>query len=184
MRSERGFTLIELIIYSMLSIVVLLIVGGFLINSLRAENTVRAATEATTSGQLVSQSVGRGIRNASAIQRTEPWTDAVLLTARTSNSAAAAGWVCQAWAYSAGQIRTKTSTTAIPTPTASTVKTWTLLSDGVAPVPGTPVFAVTDRSVDLAFESATGTGKPVLIQTSALSRQPVPATGVESAPCF
>lgn len=182
MKSERGFTLIELMIYSMLSIVVLLIVGGFLINSLRAENTVRDSTEATTSGQLVSQSIGKAIRNASAFQSTTPFAGAVMLTARTTRSATE--WDCQAWTYSNGEIRTTTSTTAIPAPTASSVQGWTLLSDSIVPVAGTPVLDISGHQVDLNFQVSTGTGKPVLIRTSALSRQPVPVTGVESAPCF
>lgn len=182
MRSESGLTLIELMIYSMLSIVVLIIVGGFLVNSLRTEDMVLDSTEASTAGQLVADSVGRGVRNASAIEQTEPWTDAVLLTARTTSSAA--DWVCRAWSYYDGEIRTRTSAGAIPTPTEADLEGWTLLSEGISPVAGAPVFELSDRRVDITFESNTGTGKPVLFSTSALSRQPVPATGVESSPCF
>ncbi|WP_150307837.1 hypothetical protein [Planctomonas psychrotolerans] len=185
-RYERGFTLVELLIYSMLSIVVLLIVGGILINSLRAEQLVRTSTDATSTGQLVSQSVTTGVRNASAIAWSEPAPGTELLLVRTVGSGATETWSCQAWHFGGGEVRTTRSTSLIPTPTAAALSGWTLLVDGAAPSAGSPVFDLdaTERRVDLTVEVAAGTGKPVLIKTSALSRQPVSPTGAESAPCF
>ncbi|WP_411720739.1 PilW family protein [Mycetocola sp.] len=184
MRTERGFTLIELLVYMMLATVVLLIVGGILINSLKAEQTVRNSVEGADTGQLISQSVTKAVRNASAIRLTAPATDSQLLTARTTD--ATTGSVCRAWYYGAGEVRMTTSATAIPTPTATEARTWTLLGENIRQVAGAPVFALTgaDRQVDLTLEAATGNGRPILIKTSAFSRQPVPATGVETAPCF
>lgn len=184
MKAERGFTLIELLVYMMLAVVVLLIVGGILINSLKAEQAVRKSVEGADTGQLISQSVTKAVRNASAIQLTAPAADSQLLTVRTTD--AASGWVCRAWYYGAGEVRTTTSATAIATPTATQARTWTLLGKNIRQVSSAPVFALTgsDRKVDLGLEAATGNGLPILISTSALSRQPVPATGVESAPCF
>jgi type II secretory pathway pseudopilin PulG len=183
MKAERGFTLIELLVYMMLATVVLLIVGGILINSLKAEQTVRNSVEGADTGQLVSQSVTKGVRNASAIRLTAPASDSQLLTVRTTDST---GWVCRAWYYGAGEVRMTTSAAAIATPTETEARSWTLLGDDVRQVAGVPVFTLTgaDRQVDLTLEAETGTGRPILISTSAFSRQPVPATGVETAPCF
>ncbi|SFN93042.1 PilW family protein [Mycetocola miduiensis] len=184
MKTERGFTLIELLVYMMLATVVLLIVGGILINSLKAEQTVRKSVEGADTGQLISQSVTKAVRNASAIRLTAPAADSQLLTVRTTD--AASEWVCRAWYYGSGEVRMTTSATAIATPTESEARSWTLLGDDVREVAGVPVFTLTgaDRQVDLTLEAETGAGRPVLISTSAFSRQPVPATGVETAPCF
>lgn len=184
MKSERGFTLIELLVYMMLSVVVLLIVGGILINSLNAEKIVRNSVEAADSGQIVSQSVTKAVRNASAIRLTAPTTNSQMLTVRTTD--AATGWVCRAWYYGAGEVRMTTSTTVISTPTGLELEDWMLLGEDIRQVGSTPVFALAgaDRQVNLTLEAETGNSRPVLISTSALSRQPVPATGVETAPCF
>ena len=45
--SDDGFTLIELLVYIVLSVVVLLIVGGIFLNSVNAERTVRGVNSAT-----------------------------------------------------------------------------------------------------------------------------------------
>lgn len=181
MKNERGFTLIELLIASMLSIMVLLIVGGFLINSLTTERTVRVASEASAGGQLVAQSIAKGVRNASAIS---PAVGADMISVRTVDSGTAATWFCQAWSYASGEIRTTTSNAAIAVPTADELKTWTLLGEGISQDDAAPVFAVNARSVDLRFEISTGDGFPMLIRTTAVSRQPTPPIGEGTSPCF
>jgi hypothetical protein len=183
MKSERGLGLVELIIYSMLSLLVLAIVGGMLINSLSAEGTVRDSTQASNTGQLVSHSVTQGIRNASSIQLVYPPTAGTqLLKARTVGSGSNPVWRCQAWYFGNGEVRVKTSSATIPTPvTPADVATWTLLADGVQKVPGKLVFALSGQRVDLEVEVSGNGGNAVRISTSALSRQPVPVA-VESAP--
>lgn len=184
MKTDRGFTLIELLVYMMLATVVLLIVGGILINSLKAEQLVRSSVEGAGTGQLISQSVTKGVRNASAIRLQAPDANSQLLTVRTTDGAT--GWVCRAWYYGAGEVRMTTSATAIGTPTALEALGWTRLGKNISRVSGAPIFALTgaDRQVELTLEAETRNGLPILISTSALSRQPVPATGVETAPCF
>lgn len=181
---ESGLTLIELLIYMVLAVVVLTIVGAFLINSLSSQRTVQDATQASNTGQLVSKSVGHGVRNASAIWHSPVGTVPEVLIVRTAGSASTESWLCQAWSYQNGQVRTKTSTALIPTTTAS-IATWTLLGDGMEPVSGSRVFGGTGRNVNLKFDVDSGEGQPVRIDTSLHSRQPLPATGVEvSLPCF
>lgn len=190
-----GFTLIELLIYSMLSIVVLLIVGGIFINSLKAERAVRAASEGASAGQLVAQSLTNGIRNASSAQVSSPSVDTRLLMTRSVGSDTTPVWTCRAWYFGDGEIRTTTSTSAIPVPTVpADAAGWMLLAEGVTAdtsATPSPVFdfpsgdtAFTNRQVDFVFNVSTGNGPSVLISSSAVSRQsPPPPTG-ESPTCF
>lgn len=186
--AENGFTLVELLVYMVLAVVVLLIVGGVLINTLTTERTVRDATQASNTGQLVAKSVGHGVRNASDIWLSAPGVVPELLMVRTVGSDATPNWFCQAWSYDSGEVRTSTSTEAIMTgQTSSTVTSWTLLADGVEPVVESavaqPVFGVSGRQVTLNLDVSTGDGQPVLISTVSTSRQPVSVTGVVPT-CF
>jgi len=179
--SDEGFTLVELLVYMLFMVVVLLIVGGILINSLTAEGTVRGATQGSNAGQLVSQSVGQGVRNASAITyipATATFPDEILIV-RTVGTQTPKDRFCQAWSFKDGQIRT--TTWEPPSVRSANIANWTLLGDGIQQVSDGPIFTKSDRQVTLNFDVSTGTGKPVRITTST-SRHPIP--GVEmSIPC-
>ena len=191
--SNAGLTLVELLIYSVLMVVVLLVVGGILTSALRGQNTVSSTTQASTAGQLVSRSVGHGIRNASSVWHSLPGADPEILMARTMRSDAAGTWICQAWAFNGGAVRTTTSTGPISaTQTATTLLSWTLLGVGMQSVSAgsAPIFTVTGNPVapyidpyrvDLNLEVVTAGSRPMLVQTSSVSRQPTAATG---DPCF
>ncbi|SDK29229.1 hypothetical protein SAMN05216282_104203 [Cryobacterium psychrotolerans] len=182
--AEVGFSLIELLIYMVLAVVVLLVVGSLLINSLTAERTVRDAAQSSSTGQLVSKSVGQGVRNSSSIWRSPAGAVPQVLIVRTAGTASTESWFCQAWSFQNGQIRSTSSPDLIPTTTAN-IATWTLIGDGMAPVAGFPVFGGSGRTVVLKLDVDSGKGQPLRIETSLHSRQPVPATGVEvSLPCF
>lgn len=178
--AESGLTLIELLVYSVLMVVVLLLVGGVLISALKAQNTVGNATQASNAGQLVARSVGHGVRNASTLWHSPTGAVPELLMARTAQSDSAGTWVCQAWAFIGGTIRTITSTSAISTTqTSTTVSSWTLLTTGTQSLSAgsTPIFAVTGNQVDLNLEVKVAGSKPVLVKTSSVRRQPDAMTG-------
>lgn len=182
--AESGFTLVELLIYVSLFVVVLAVSGGLLINSLRGERIVRSVTAATNLGQLVAQSVQKGVRNAAAVQLTAPVAGTQLLIARTAGFAATPVWACQAWYYSpdnGGSVYTKRASPAalIPAPTSTTPAGWTLIGSGIQPR-GDAVFVAPLGRVDLAFTVSAGDSPSVLISTSAYQRQ----AGSGSAPCF
>ena len=181
--SDDGFTLIELLVYIVLSVVVLLIVGGIFLNSVNAERTVRGVNSATNSGQIAAQSVTNGVRNSSDIKLTAPAAGTQLLMTRSVGSAATPIWTCNAWYVGSGEIRWKQSSTAISAPTAAELATWTVLNADIKPAGSTPVFALIARRIDLTFESKNGTSKAVLVATSAASRQPPPA-GADNPICF
>ncbi|WP_157962399.1 hypothetical protein [Homoserinimonas sp. OAct 916] len=191
--ADSGFTLVELIVYMSFATVILVIIGGLFINSLKAERSIRSASEATTLGQLVAQSVQAGVRNASAV-RAESDTDGDLLIARRATAGAIAGWSCQAWYYSNAEravySKTTTPAAAIELPTGGPEGSWTKLGTGIDPVASSPVFQLTPPadppvvdapdSIDISFSVDAGERPPVLIETTAYSRTPAQ----ESEPCF
>lgn len=172
--SERGFTLVELIIYGMLLIIVLSVVGSMLASETTTSKAVDSVTAASTAAQLVADSVERGIRNSSDFHLTTPAGTDQLLVARTAQGGATINWVCAAWYYSAaggGTIRYTTSTMAIPAvPTAANLAGWTLLDTGVAPIGGASVFSATGAALTVAFNGLAGSNSPVAISSSAFSR--------------
>ena len=184
---DAGLTLIELIVYIALLTIVLVIVGGFLINSMKTGRDVRVTTEASTSGQLISRSIQAGVRNASAIKLVIDSDGGELVVVRTSTTGATQGWVCQAWYYSPATKAMYTKRTdpasAITLPSGGPDGMWTKLGSGVTPVTGSAsgqVFEVSAWRVNLNLEVTAGDRSPILIQTAANTRTETS----ESAPCF
>ncbi|WP_166789284.1 MULTISPECIES: type II secretion system protein J [unclassified Cryobacterium] len=185
--ADNGFTLIELLVYMSLATIVLFIVGGFLIDSLKVERDVSQAAEATTTAQLISTSVQSAVRNGSAVGLVNAGSDgSQMLITRTTTRGSTLSWVCQAWYYSASNkaIYTKTSATpavAIALPASAPAGTWTLLGSGIGPSQsGVSVFSSTADSATLSFEVAAGTRSPVRVETKTYTRVKPPV----SAPCF
>lgn len=184
---ETGVSLVELLIYMLLSVTVLTIIASILINSLEAQNTVRTSAEATSTAQLAAQSLNRGVHNASAIEVSSPAAGVTVVRTRSLDSSAAGVWRCEAWAVAGGELRTTTSAAAIPVPTSSAeVASWLLVTEGVEPIGTNPVFslAADERSLAVGFTVANGSGIPVTLDTTIVSKQPIPATGKVTAPCF
>ncbi len=185
--TDRGFTLVELLIASVLMVLVLTLVGGVLIQGLRIQNTVQASTTAASTSQLASEPLSRGIHNSLGLQVSTPAPGISLLRAvvRSDNSTKAAGSLeCQAWVVVNGQFRTQRSATAIAEPTAAaSVSTWTLLATGVAPVDSTtPVFTdAGGTSIDVAFTVDAPDASPVLVDRRIAAFQPDPIAGLT---CF
>lgn len=192
---DDGITLVELLIYMFLSIIVLTIVGAVLINSFRVESQVRDAAQSASTAQLIAESIGVGVRNASAIQLTEPAPGTLLLRTRSIDLSGAGDWNCQAWIVVGGELRTTRSTTAISgNPTAAATAGWTLLAADVKrvrtaptapPSSLAPLFAISGdaRSLDVRLSVGIADGIPVLIDTVMVAQQPIPI--IPEAPiCF
>lgn len=180
---DRGISLIELLVYMLLSIVMLLIVGGLLINTLNTEKQVRSMTASASSGQVVTQSVAQGVRNASDLELTAPSSDSQLLRTRSIGNAATGVWTCRAWFVEGGSVWTKTSSSAITAPSDSDLADWLLLADNLAPAGAGEILALTGRQVDMTFAADVADGGSTLFTTSAVSRQDVPVI-VENPICF
>jgi hypothetical protein len=173
-RNDEGFTLVELMVTAVLTLIVMMAVGGLLISMIRTPQAVTARVDASGGAQVAANSIELGIRNSSDFRLTSPQGTDQLLVARTAQSGATIVWLCSAWYYSATDqsIRFTTSPTMIPTtPTATDLSTWTVLDTSVTPASGTGIFTVSGEEVGLAFAGAvTGQQLPQSITTSAFSR--------------
>jgi type II secretory pathway pseudopilin PulG len=188
--NEKGFTLIEMLLASMISIIVLAIAGGTLINGLKAQANAGTVTDATNTAQQIVRSVQAGVRNASGIMVTSnAITGTQLLLARTvgsdPNSTIAS---CQAWFYTpanGGAVYTKKTTPAslITLPVGSLQGLWTILGSGVTPadpITGKVFNAPSGGRIEMKFDVAAGTHPYVLINTMTYTSQ----SASVSAPCF
>lgn len=173
-RSEDGFTLVELLVYCLLMVIVVTIASGILITVMKNTTTVTAMNETTSADQLAVDSIDSSIRNSSDFQLTNPsGTDQLLITRMASTAAGPITWSCMAWYYSAagtGSIRSMRSITTILPPTAAGLATWTLLADGVSPLSGTSIFTATAKQVTVKFKSASANQTPIGITSAAVSR--------------
>lgn len=172
---DAGLTLIELLIAIMLAVGVLLASGGMLISSLLAERTVTDATGSSNFGQLAAKSVSHGVFHASELAYTTPTVDSELLMALIIDDAVADPAIahCEAWHVGGGEVRWTQSSTAITSPaSAADAAGWTLLAEGVEPIGTSPVLAVAGLSVDLNMQLSGVRDVPILISTTAVSRQP------------
>jgi len=178
--SDEGMTLIELVVASLLGLLILTIAGGFIINGLRGQHSVSNLTDATNSGQLTATAIQTDIRNASAV-KVVPGTNQ-FVTARVARGGnTTVVWKCVAWYYSATakEIRFKTSTSAISSPSTTEFKNWTVIATGINPVGG-KVFDGDIKHLDMTFSVDAGTADPVVISSSAYSRNP----SGEHSQCF
>ena len=185
--SDRGFTLIELVVSLAIGVLGLVIVGGMLIGTMKAQSSVREAAQSSNTGQLVSKALTRDVRAARELRATPSSAGTCLLRLTVVDNALATPVSVRyvAWYFGNGEIRSTRSASAIAVPASpSDVATWTLFASGVSRANSTPVFSASGPQVVLSFRVAGSSGAPVLIQTTAASRQPMPTPGPGvSTPC-
>lgn len=178
---DAGITLIELMIYMVLSVVVLLLVGNVMIQSFRVQNSVSTSNGATGSGQLVINSLEDGIRNSTTLTQTSN-ASGDLLVARTNNKAGTVSCGYQAWYFSstAKGIYTKSSTTAITAPTTTAqLDAWVRIAGNITKSGATAVFATAALQVEVRFNVTPSSGSPVPFKTTVISN----GTTLESYEC-
>lgn len=167
--SDAGVTLIELIMYMIISALIASVIVMMLVNTLRTQSNVTSETTATTRGALVASTLERSMRNALAFSVS---ADGSTLLVRTSldNSL-----VCQGFALStsSGAKFTQTSTAL---PASSTWPTW---QTGVVAHGATPFISQTLNGVSYSFDLTTN-GAPVHFAGTVTARN---LTGVTS-PCW
>lgn len=178
--ADAGFSLMELIVYSLVLALVLAIVGGMLISLLATQKTVNTMNEASTAGQLAADSIETGVRNASAFTLTEPTATTQLLKARVAKGTATnIIWKCAAWYYTpinGGSIRYAESGSAIT----ANVSTWLVLATGIKPTSGALIWGTQGEQLTIDFKALAGDDLPAIISSSAVSRAEV----LESGTCF
>ena len=170
---EQGYTLVELIVYSALLMIVVAVVAGLFISALTTTERVRGMTAATTSAQVVADSIETNVRNSTDFLLTTPSGTDQFLVARTAKRDATLSWQCVAWYYSAaggGSIHFKRSHAAILAPTSTELQSWTLVQQGMKPVSGTTIFSTSGQKLAMSFTSIVGDHPPVVISSSATSR--------------
>ena len=180
--SDRGMSLVELLVYMSLSLVVLIVAGAMLISSTRAQTQVSGATSASTAGQLIMRSVQTGVRNASDVDLAVPSTGTQILTVRTQDGQTPVQWSCQAWYFTpaeGGSLYTKRipATVAIPAP--GSLSSWTLLGTGVS-VSGAPVFTASAGLVTVSLSISAGAGAPQALKSTSNTLNLVTV----GSPCF
>ena len=179
--NETGMTLVELIIYAALLTVVVTIVGGMMLSAITAQRDITSSTSAASLGQLIGQSVTKGVRNATTIDPLQqPTATSQLL--RVSSSAGKHtdgtlyGTVYEGWYYTqnnGGSFYMTISCTSIVAPTTPTLLAqWNYLGTGITPTAGgASLFTVANSTVSYGFSVANGVGKSILISSTAVSRQ-------------
>jgi hypothetical protein len=176
---EAGFTLPELITSSLLFSLVLLVIVGVVIGSNNTETIVATVTSATSSGQLVSNSLVSGIRNsqnslntAVPLKLTFPSGNDQMVESLVLGSATTASSKCKAWYYSATKksIYAMTSAAAITAPSTAQLSSWRLLATGVTPITGTTVFTLSGtKGLTFSFQVNAGKDPAVPFNTTVTS---------------
>lgn len=208
LRDDRGFTLSELIVVGVVTTIILMAIGGMYLSTLRAERTITALSETTTSAQLAARSIDYGVRNGVILRPLHDGADGgqllAVCTAGAGEGVPVYTW--QAWYYSpadGGQIRMRTfdKDAAPAVPSATELAGWTLLLSGVERRPdaaapsgdGLPVFSVEsdDPDSDTAelvevstrfFTTGGGADSATIDFTSRLAPHPVYSAS-EPEPC-
>ncbi|ACZ21706.1 prepilin-type N-terminal cleavage/methylation domain-containing protein [Sanguibacter keddieii DSM 10542] len=94
--SDRGFTLVELLVVILLFGLVLALAGTLLLNGLKGQQKVVGSSQASNDAQVTMSSMERAIRNASQGGVLEADT---LLVTHTGGGDGSQPWRCQAWIY-------------------------------------------------------------------------------------
>ena len=186
---EAGISLVELLIYALLSLVVLAVVGGVLASGLKTQATVQTVTDATTTAQQIVSSVQSGVRNASAVTIVSPPTagSQMLIARVVAMDPSSTAPSCQAWYYTpsnGGALYTKKTTPAsvIAVPASDPPTGWSLLGVGVAPLSsGGAVFtAPAGLRVELNLYVAAASQPKVRMSSTIYT----PQTTTVSTPCY
>lgn len=185
---ERGMSLAELLVYCLLIGVVLTIVGGLIIQSLRVQRETTSLNDSNNAAQTVLSGIELGVRNAGVVRvQNVSGGDQLLIVKRRSTTGAGTDAVCQAWYFdvSANQLRAATDPasgsprSAVAAGNPSTALAWPLVLDEVARVGSTPVFQwATGTPVTVTFEvESTGNRPPLEVTSVVRQRAGTPLSG-------
>jgi prepilin-type N-terminal cleavage/methylation domain-containing protein len=186
--AAAGFTLIEMMVATLLFALVGAVVGAIFISTLQAQQTVSGVSSSTNAAQSAANVIDSTLRNASGYAVSASASDQ-LLVARVAGTGSTLTWSCRAFYYSAsaGTIRMYNGSvgTKITTPTPSALATWTLLTSSVTPRTGTTIFTDVDGvTAQVAFD-VTGASKKVAMQFSTSRPIDVASTTLaESDKCY
>lgn len=176
---EQGFTLAELIVYSVLLIVVLGMAGSMFVRLIYAQRDIKALSEANNEAQLVFEQVELDLRNADWAEVSQNGTLLVVRTrlATAVNSTTA---VCVGYYYDSSDstLHRKQTSDSVPTTnalgagSAGDLKTiaspWNISMTNVATIGSTRVFGPADdifetpMTIEISLRANTsGNRKPI-----------------------
>lgn len=163
---DAGFTLIELLVTSLIFSLVLVTVGSIFMTLIRTHETVRDSSWAANDSQLAATSIETGVRNSSNFALTNLVGGDQIVVARTAGSESNVEWRCSAWYYSAsdGVIRTTSGTTAIGSPSATQLATWSILVGDIEPRSGSTIFLKSGGELVVAFDALVDEAQPLAIE--------------------
>jgi prepilin-type N-terminal cleavage/methylation domain-containing protein len=169
--SDRGITMVELLVAIVLGGLVLAIVGGIMFNMQATQVTVSDSARAANSGQLILRTIEGGVRNASAVSVTE--AGALLRVQHTTPT----GTTCQAWYYDATveRLYTTTAPTSAGLVIADASTSWTLLGQRVVDTAPPGLFVAVGDAVQVTLSMASSGQNPIELVTTATPRLPKPA---------
>ena len=185
---DSAFTLVELLIYCLLMAAIVAVAGSILITSLRGQSDIANSANGNNNGQLISQSISGGIQSATYIRVTTISATSQLLVVANPGLGATPSTRCEAWYFTTdngGAVYTLTSSSDILVPTLTALTTqWRLLATGIgkstrsgAPSAMLTTSGIPVTSVSYEFTMADGSGRPILISSSATSRQAIALLG-------
>ena len=176
-KDDSGLTLIELLVYVVVSSIVLLVVSTIIISAVSGQSVVVANSSTSGNSRAIARSMEVGVGNASDISIEAASAYGQMVRVRTAVvTSSSTTWRCQAWFYSStmNAFYVKSSTSTISNFTATpNLTTWTLVAGGTGdnkvvqqtstPTPAgsptiLPVFSPVGRggqtvSVDLSLTS-------------------------------
>jgi len=188
--TERGVTLVELLVYSVLLMGVLAIAGSILLSAATSQRDVAAMANASDQGQVGVRLFERSMRNAAsvAIPSTHGGDLLIVKTRVGQDGTLAASWVCRAWHYDATSRQLRTiSGPATGTPVTRNLtaplnsSTWRVVLSGVSRTPDgasvKPVFSAQGASgATMDFDLKIGTSASRLTFASAAIPRPQGST--------
>lgn len=180
LREDEGFSLTELLIVVLLLSLVLGVVASIYLSSTRTQVNVQTVSRATTDAQSAIAAIDRAIRTATEVHQ----VDANTISARVPGSGDPVTFACMAWHHDpvSGDLRFRSfpDGTAITSPTAASVATWSLLAQNVRPISGSAIYGWDGVSLAIAFQVTASDHQPVALE---LTTTPLVSIEMETSRC-
>ena len=180
-KDQQGFSLVELIVYTLISSMLLTVVASVFISLYSVQEDVLQSGKSAGELQLVAASINYGVRNSTAVSLSETAAGQLLL-AETLTGADEAVTLCQAWWFDGESMSMFSSSgpTRESLPTTASTNGWILLSDGIDALEEAPLFAQIGNTVEFSMKSTNAQG----IVTEIKSRISGRGQYSESSTCF
>ncbi|MGP7960993.1 hypothetical protein ACTVCO_09310 [Sanguibacter sp. A247] len=198
LRSDRGASLAELLIYLIMMVILSALIATTFINGRSVQQAQDSLADASNNAQLAAATIEGSVRNAAKIQVDTSIFSGDLLVVKTrvgEDNEAAASWRCKAWFYD-DVTRALYEKVDVPGPASATVgltarpaiETWRMVADNIDRAKDeagslVPIFKTTGvgGGAMIRFDnSSTRIDAPVRINTTVIPRIQGPGIGEET----